>query len=69
VSWANAVGRSGSLVGSMIGGYLLHIGWSLGTVFAAAAIPALVAAIAIFAKGRLKTTIIRVAPVTAGRVS
>jgi AAHS family 4-hydroxybenzoate transporter-like MFS transporter len=54
VSWANAVGRSGSLVGSMIGGYLLHIGWSLGTVFAVAAIPALVAAIAIFAKGRLQ---------------
>jgi MFS family permease len=33
VSWANAVGRTGSLVGSMAGGYLLNIGWSLGTVF------------------------------------
>jgi AAHS family 4-hydroxybenzoate transporter-like MFS transporter len=55
VSWANAVGRSGSLVGSMIGGYLLNIGWSLGTVFAVAAIPALVAAAAIFAKGRLQS--------------
>jgi AAHS family 4-hydroxybenzoate transporter-like MFS transporter len=54
VSWANAVGRSGSLVGSMIGGYLLNVGWSLGTVFAVAAIPALVAALAIFAKGRLR---------------
>jgi AAHS family 4-hydroxybenzoate transporter-like MFS transporter len=52
VSWANAVGRTGSLVGSVIGGYLLNIGWSLGTVFAVAAIPALVAALAIFAKGR-----------------
>jgi len=41
-------------VGSMIGGYLLHIGWSLGTVFAVAAIPALIAALAIFAKGRLR---------------
>jgi AAHS family 4-hydroxybenzoate transporter-like MFS transporter len=54
VSWANAVGRTGSLVGSMVGGYLLNIGWSLGTVFAVAAVPALVAALAIFAKGRLQ---------------
>jgi MFS transporter, AAHS family, 4-hydroxybenzoate transporter len=71
VSWANAVGRTGSLVGSMIGGYLLHIGWSLGTVFAVAAIPALVAAIAIFAKGRLPTTahVAPVAPAVARRAS
>ncbi|MFL5531420.1 MAG: hypothetical protein ACJ8BC_05525 [Gemmatimonadales bacterium] len=54
MSWANAVGRTGSLVGSMVGGYLLNIGWSLGTVFAVAAVPALVAALAIFAKGRLQ---------------
>lgn len=51
VSWANAVGRTGSLVGSMVGGYLLTIGWSLGVVFAAAALPALLAALCIFAKG------------------
>jgi len=55
VSWANAVGRTGSLVGSMVGGYLLNIGWSLGTVFAVAAVPALVAALTIFTKGRLQT--------------
>jgi AAHS family 4-hydroxybenzoate transporter-like MFS transporter len=53
VSWANAVGRTGSVVGSMVGGYLLSLGWSLATVFAVAAIPALLAGIAIFAKGRL----------------
>ena len=71
VSWANAVGRTGSLVGSMIGGYLLHIGWSLGTVFAVAAIPALIAALAIFAKGRLRaapSTAVAV-PVGASRAS
>jgi AAHS family 4-hydroxybenzoate transporter-like MFS transporter len=53
VSWSNAVGRSGSVVGSMVGGYLLSLGWSLATVFAVAALPALLAGIAIFAKGRL----------------
>lgn len=38
----------------MVGGYLLALGWSLATVFAVAAIPALLAGIAIFAKGRLQ---------------
>ncbi len=52
VSWANAVGRTGSLVGSVVGGYLLNFGWGLGSVFAAAAVPALVAALTITAKGR-----------------
>jgi AAHS family 4-hydroxybenzoate transporter-like MFS transporter len=53
VSWANAVGRIGSVVGSMIGGQLLSFGWGLGAVFSMAAVPALIAAIAIFAKGRV----------------
>lgn len=52
VGWANAVGRTGSLVGSVAGGYLLTIGWGLGAVFAAACVPALMAALAISAKGR-----------------
>jgi AAHS family 4-hydroxybenzoate transporter-like MFS transporter len=55
VSWANAVGRIGSVVGSMVGGQLLSFGWGLGAVFSMAAVPALVAAIAIFAKGRAET--------------
>lgn len=55
VSWANAVGRTGSVLGSMVGGTLLGMGWSLATVFAVAAVPALLAGIAIFAKGRLPT--------------
>ena len=54
VSWANAIGRTGSVLGSMVGGYLLSLGWSLTTVFAVAAVPALLAGIAIFAKGRLQ---------------
>ena len=54
VSWAYAVGRTGSVLGSMVGGYLLGLGWSLATVFAVAALPALLAGIAIFLKGRLQ---------------
>jgi AAHS family 4-hydroxybenzoate transporter-like MFS transporter len=53
VSWANAVGRTGSVFGSMIGGTLLSLGWDLGAVFAVAAIPAGLAALAVFAKGAL----------------
>ena len=51
VSWANAVGRVGSVVGSMVGGQLLTFGWGLETVFTMAAVPALIAAVAILAKG------------------
>jgi AAHS family 4-hydroxybenzoate transporter-like MFS transporter len=51
VSWANAVGRTGSVLGSMIGGVLLSLGWDLATVFAAAALPAFLAALAMLAKG------------------
>jgi AAHS family 4-hydroxybenzoate transporter-like MFS transporter len=43
VSWANAVGRIGSVLGSMVGGFLLSLGWDLSTVFSVAAIPAFVA--------------------------
>lgn len=52
VSWANGVGRSGSILGSIIGGYLLHLDLSLTVVFLVAAVPALFAAITIFAKHR-----------------
>jgi AAHS family 4-hydroxybenzoate transporter-like MFS transporter len=51
VSWANAVGRIGSVLGSMVGGFLLSLGWDLSTVFSVAAVPALLAAVAMFAKG------------------
>jgi AAHS family 4-hydroxybenzoate transporter-like MFS transporter len=53
VSWANAVGRTGSVLGSMVGGVLMSIGWDLATVFAAAAVPAVIAALAMLAKSRL----------------
>ena len=53
VSWANAVGRTGSVVGSMVGGYFLSLGWDLTTVFAVAAIPALIASLAMVINGVL----------------
>lgn len=52
VSWANAVGRIGSVVGSMIGGLLLSFGLNLETIFIAAALPAFVAGIAMLIKGK-----------------
>ncbi|MGK9233986.1 MFS transporter [Inquilinus limosus] len=54
VSWANAVGRTGSILGSMVGGVLLSLGWDLATVFSVAAVPALIAAAGMLAKGRLR---------------
>lgn len=52
VAWASGVGRLGSIVGSMLGGYLLGGGWQYGTIFAVVAVPALVAA---FCAGRLRS--------------
>jgi AAHS family 4-hydroxybenzoate transporter-like MFS transporter len=65
VSWANAVGRIGSVLGSMVGGFLLSLGWDLSTVFTVAAAPALLAAAAMFAKARLGQPARVVAPVAA----
>jgi AAHS family 4-hydroxybenzoate transporter-like MFS transporter len=62
VSWANAVGRTGSVLGSMVGGVLLSLGWDLATVFAAAALPAFLAALAMLAKGWLSRTRSAAAP-------
>jgi AAHS family 4-hydroxybenzoate transporter-like MFS transporter len=53
VSWANAVGRTGSVLGSMVGGYLLSFGWDLATIFSVAAIPAFVAGAAMLLKSGL----------------
>jgi AAHS family 4-hydroxybenzoate transporter-like MFS transporter len=53
VSWANAVDRTGSVLGSIVGGVLLSLGWNLATAFAAAALPAFPAALATLAKGWL----------------
>ena len=51
VSWALGVGRSGSIVGSLMGGVMLAQGWSLGTVYGVVAIPVVISGSAILALG------------------
>ena len=48
VSWANAIGRCGSVLGSMTGGYLLALGWDMAMIFALLAVPALIAGLALW---------------------
>jgi AAHS family 4-hydroxybenzoate transporter-like MFS transporter len=54
VGWALGVGRIGSIVGPVLAGSLLSIGWHPRQIFLAGAIPALCAAISITATGRLR---------------
>ena len=51
VSWANGIGRSGSILGSLLGGAMLALGWTVTTVYALVAIPALVSAAALLILG------------------
>ncbi|WP_322051589.1 MFS transporter [Paraburkholderia bannensis] len=55
VSWANGVGRLGSVVGSVAGGAMLSMGLSLQVVFVIVGVPAVVAGIAMAALGRWRT--------------
>jgi AAHS family 4-hydroxybenzoate transporter-like MFS transporter len=54
VGWALGVGRIGSIVGPVLAGSLLSIGWHPRQIFLAGAIPALCAAISIMATGRFR---------------
>ncbi|WP_175750536.1 MFS transporter [Burkholderia anthina] len=51
VSWANGIGRSGSVVGSMAGGAMLAMGLPLPTAFACVAVPCVIAGGAVFVLG------------------
>jgi MFS transporter, AAHS family, 4-hydroxybenzoate transporter len=53
VGWALGIGRVGSIIGPLVGGMLLTMKWSAGTVFMAAAGAALCAALAAFSLSRL----------------
>ena len=57
VSWMLGMGRFGSIFGSAVGGALLGAGWGFNAIFAALAVPAVCAAIAIGATqlGRAST--------------
>ena len=65
VSWANAVGRIGSVLGSMVGSFLLSLGWDLSTVFTVAAVPAFLAAAAMLAKGMARPAVPAAVPLAA----
>ena len=54
VAWANGIGRSGSIVGSLLGGVLLGLGWAATTVYALVAIPATISAIALATLGLVR---------------
>lgn len=47
VSWMLGIGRFGSIVGSLIGGVLLGMGWGFSTILSLLAIPAAIAAISL----------------------
>ncbi len=52
VSWANAAGRFGSILGSIIGGWLMSLNLGMSGILNLLAIPATIAAIAVFLLGR-----------------
>ena len=49
VGWAMGLGRVGSIVGPVIGGVLLTLGWETATLFFVMAAPAVVAALSVAA--------------------
>lgn len=54
VGWALGVGRIGAIVGPLVGGMLLTRHWTPQNIILMAVIPALVAAVAVFALGAVK---------------
>lgn len=60
VSWANGIGRGGSVVGSMAGGAMLAMGVPLSTAFGVVAAPCVIAAIAVLALGAVRAGAARV---------
>jgi MFS transporter, AAHS family, 4-hydroxybenzoate transporter len=53
VGWALGIGRFGSILGPVVGGWLLAIGWSSASLFRLAAVPMLLAAVFIFMMGAI----------------
>lgn len=52
VSWSLGIGRIGSILGSLAGGWMLVLGWSLSSIFLAVAIPSVIAAACMAAMAR-----------------
>src|SRR5262249_57307521 len=55
VGWALGIRRIGSIVGPVLGGIVLSLGWSTAELFLATAAPALVASMAVFVIGLRST--------------
>ncbi|MBK1780530.1 aromatic acid/H+ symport family MFS transporter [Advenella sp. WQ 585] len=64
VSWANAVGRSGSVFGSIIGGWLMSLNLGIEGIMSILAIPALLGGLAIFVLGKIQKQDAKVANVS-----
>ena len=54
VSWANAIGRSGSILGALFGGLMLSFGWSVPSIFAVVASASVIAAFSIYTMGKFR---------------
>lgn len=61
MSWANGIGRGGSVVGSMAGGAMLAMGVPLSIAFAVVAAPCVIAAVAVLALGVVRAGVVRAA--------
>jgi MFS transporter, AAHS family, 4-hydroxybenzoate transporter len=51
VGWALGIGRIGSIIGPVVGGMILALGWQSGDLFTAVAIPAAISSVAVFLLG------------------
>ena len=56
VGWGLGIGRIGSIVGPLLGGWALLAGWTSREIFAAGAVPAILAAAAILTSASLGIT-------------
>jgi AAHS family 4-hydroxybenzoate transporter-like MFS transporter len=68
VGWASGIGRIGSVVGAVAGGWMLGLGLGLPIVFAVVGVPALIACFGLLAMGkghRAQATISEGAPTRA----
>jgi AAHS family 4-hydroxybenzoate transporter-like MFS transporter len=48
IGWALGIGRTGAIIGPVLGGEFMRLKWSTQDIFLAAAIPALISAIGMF---------------------
>ena len=54
IGWALGIGRIGSVIGPVIGGQLIAMQWTNGSLFAAAAVPALISALMVVRLHRVR---------------